>query len=842
MDRLPFSDEDVATLTRRLEGVARELVFEPGSAQDLVQEAWLAALRTSAHPARHPLQWMKVVMRRRSLRERAREVLRRECEELAARMEATRDDEAFERASSAAFVLRELAELRSPFRDVLRARFLEERSVREIADRYGRSPETVRSQLHRGLTQLRERLDRRSGSRGLWAGMLLGVSGLKPRGGVGESAEVELVSRGPLAPAIGALVAAPLLLVGSIGLAAWFDRPGASASAPDAPALVDTLRSAATTASGLPHATRESFAVVTVEPSPPTDEPEAVPSVPADVARLRLSVRDALGAPVVDIDGDFFGKDRKSIFDGKLDTDGTAVIDIREEDLIDDPFIQAQVVISVRAPQLAWSDTLGIELELGAERFVEVTLDQPSHVLQGFVIDPDWKPVAGARVIAASHPTQMRLVEAGMNAIYKAVEVRTDAEGHFWIDGLPPVLHNVRVVADGFLRPNLKVEPATPEQASDCEIVLAPSARLRGTVTYADGEPARGAVVWVPGSFLVEHMHPTAQTDEHGRYRLSGFAHDTETRVFVRDVRDPTLFEATTVRVQEGEEGILDAVLRPSPGVRVRVQDSMGVPARRAIVVASAEKPISGWAARVVVDEEGRGVLRHVPDESLVLRVFPTAFIGLGDPDARRRGVRPSAEEYVLTLGAGVPLDAELAGRVLRADGVALVEATAYASLEVTTESAFAPPNEAMRFARAGERASSVDAEGSFLFQELEPGRYRVRVLSGDPQGAGILDAGTHIVLAGQRTDIPTLRAPTADEICITRDAGDGHGDGVAVAFHAYLGQQVRSFMVRNLEEDLDVRLFPGRYVLRAGTEVDFWDREFRVDGNGGFAVALRRE
>ena len=836
MEGLPVPDEEVALLMQRLERVARELVLEPASAQDLVQEAWLTVLRTGTPTVRHPLRWMKVVMRRRWMRQRARELLRRECEELAARVEATRDEDSVELASSAALVMSELTQLASPYRDVLRMRFLDERPIREIAEHFGSTPETVRSQVHRGLARLRERLDRRAGSRAVWAGMLLSATGLERQVGSAEPGGIELASRAPVAT-LGVLTLSLLAVTAAVA------RLIAKPAQPDSHARVEARppsRAAATPRPmDLPETSREVIAAVaTTAPTPPPGEVDPKSAVPPDVARLRLAVLDGEGAPIVDIDGDFFGRDRRLIFDGHLDPDGQAVIDVHEEDLIEDPRLGGGVVISMCAPGRAWSDTLAIELEVGKERSIEVVLDQPARTLTGHVINSDWEPVVGARVDASALPAETRVLEPGVSASPKMIQTEADEQGRFLIEGLPPKNHVLRVTANGYLERVTSLVPSAPDQESDLALELEASAVVEGVVSFAGGRPASGAVVWVATSFPTQHLQTPARCDTHGAYRLFGFPHETPTRVFACDEADSTLFAATTVVAPRGEVARFDAVLEATPGLRVRVLDASGSPAPGTMVVAAAQDPVSDWSARVVVDSEGRGVIQHVPDERLELRVYPTEFYGAGDPRAFRTGIRSSREEYVLTLGQQDQGVGELAGRILRANGQAPERATAYAALEGFADRD-ARPNGRVRFGQAGLRQASVSQNGLFLFQHLQPGRYEVFVLCEDLVGSGIVAGGVHLVLAAERAEVGLLPVPRPVRVRFTRPPEESPEHDVPLLIGTRLGPYTKSFMKLDAERVPEVDLFPGDYIVRFGKRGEA--RSFRVDGEGSLELMLRQ-
>ena len=151
-------------------GLARRLVLDAASADDVVQDTWA---RTLEHPPRHAENlrgWLARAVRnaarqvRRSDRRRARR------EHAVARPESTAGHEL---AVMQRDVLSHVLELDEPFRSTVLQRFFEDLSPPEIAERTGVPLKTVHSRLQRGLERLRTRLDREHGDRAAWMAAFL---------------------------------------------------------------------------------------------------------------------------------------------------------------------------------------------------------------------------------------------------------------------------------------------------------------------------------------------------------------------------------------------------------------------------------------------------------------------------------------------------------------------------------------------------------------------------------------------------------------------------------------------------------------------------------------------
>ncbi len=175
-EELPLHAEWV----RRL---ARGLVRDGASADDLAQDVALAALR-SEHAIRGPLRpWLSRVtlnLARKSFRSAA---TRDRGEREAARGEASAaQDDASERLEVQRALVEELAAIAEPFRTALIRRYFDRWSAARIARATGVPAPTVRWRLQRGLAELRERLDRRSSRDGItWRLALLPLCrGLPP--------------------------------------------------------------------------------------------------------------------------------------------------------------------------------------------------------------------------------------------------------------------------------------------------------------------------------------------------------------------------------------------------------------------------------------------------------------------------------------------------------------------------------------------------------------------------------------------------------------------------------------------------------------------------------------
>src|SRR5262249_34898121 len=159
--------EELLTHRRFLHSIARALLHDAASADDVVQETLMHAWAARGERPRRLRAWLAGGARRgasttgRGERGRfAREV------RAAAGVPAVpipSADEIVARGAVRRAVVEAVVELAEPYRTPVLLRYFEERTPAEIARQLGVPLNTVLSRLHRARQQLRERLDRDGG-------------------------------------------------------------------------------------------------------------------------------------------------------------------------------------------------------------------------------------------------------------------------------------------------------------------------------------------------------------------------------------------------------------------------------------------------------------------------------------------------------------------------------------------------------------------------------------------------------------------------------------------------------------------------------------------------------
>jgi len=165
-----------------LHGLARRLVLDEQRAEDVVQEAWLAALRRPPPASVGLRAWLASVTRNLALRTRRTEGRLRRREAHAARAESTAPTaDVAARVEIQSRIADAVARLNEPGRSAIVWRYFDGLMPREIARNEQVSLRTIESRLRRAREALRRELDEgHGGSRSAWCALLAPTLGLDP--------------------------------------------------------------------------------------------------------------------------------------------------------------------------------------------------------------------------------------------------------------------------------------------------------------------------------------------------------------------------------------------------------------------------------------------------------------------------------------------------------------------------------------------------------------------------------------------------------------------------------------------------------------------------------------
>ncbi|MCA8976249.1 MAG: sigma-70 family RNA polymerase sigma factor [Planctomycetes bacterium] len=274
--------------------LARELVDDEATAEDLAQEAWVRALQQPPQHGASLRGWFATVLQN-LLHNRRRGDRRRAARErgAAAPAELPTPEHILERELVRERMVRAVLRLDEPFRTAVLLRYYEDLSPGEIAVRLAVPAATVRTRLMRGLQRLRADLDEQSGGdRRSWSAALAGwIGASKPEVAVGIAGGIAMKK-------IAIAIAALLLLTTSFALVFLREEePG-----PEAPALVASPAVAVATTSDVDD-TPPLWVETAVDVGAVIDA-GIVAAFPADRGRGTIvgTVIDEAGQPLPDIE------------------------------------------------------------------------------------------------------------------------------------------------------------------------------------------------------------------------------------------------------------------------------------------------------------------------------------------------------------------------------------------------------------------------------------------------------------------------------------------------------------------------------------------------------------
>jgi len=428
---------DIEHLVQRVDRVrdlARALVRDAATADDVVQDALVAALGREGGPPREP-SWLRRAVRSLAADRARGERGRRWREEAAARDERLGDAaESVARVELSRDVAAAVVSLEEPSRSAITMRFVDGLPPREIARRTGASVPTVKKRIERGLAQLRVKLEGRHGAGGAWAVALLPLTGrdVLPTAAVasvGASAAPALV----LTSTTGAL-AGLLLLLGCGTVAAMVLLGGDRASDP---ATGRSRAEASADAGGAPLGLDRVAAGVRSEASSRTLEPGGgvpAPAVSTEAAAggggSELRFVDLEGRPLPGLDV------RWSVPDGiapHLDAAQAVPREITTDPdgvLIRPPYPH-EVMDTVR------QDLLPLGMVRG-DGGVEMVVVAPTVDLAGRCVYPEGTPVEGATVgsVASTGSLHSELARADGVATLRR-DTKTGPDGSFTLSRVP---------------------------------------------------------------------------------------------------------------------------------------------------------------------------------------------------------------------------------------------------------------------------------------------------------------------------------------------------------------------------------------------------------------------
>lgn len=542
--------EELLAETEWLRALAAHLVRDPGAAEDAAQETAIAAVLHPPAGERRP--WLAQVLRNFTRQRHRAESRRTRREETASpRAHAPRPDEVVERVETHRLLAELVASLSEPNRTAVAMRYYDDLTPAEIAARLGVPAGTVRARIHRGLAELRERLDERHrGDRDAWLAALaplVGTGGYR----VGDRGATAARTTAASTAAVTAVLVAAVAIVGVV--IAVSSRDGA------VPSSNETAAAAAAAKGALVPRVRSA-----------QEEPVASEAPPrVDVVRLSGTVLDPSGAPARDavvVAGPV--RQPRSTWEWFAASDDALrrpqaprVLTSAAGGFSLDAMKGGRVAVSATAPGLASAAVL---VDADADRAdLELRL-APALGLAGEVWDESARPIAGAAVV----------VQRNANDVASAV---CDERGRFDIPALS-------VAPEGFgdstsilvsAREFSPVRVGVSLGRGPVRVVLPRGQFVAGRVLTAGGVTIAGA------SVTIEPIAPSlpapvcGNTDETGAFRI-GRVGATDRFAFNVHVGAPGWGRHVVSSLVAPAQRPLEIRLPPTLPLRGRVVDAEG--------------------------------------------------------------------------------------------------------------------------------------------------------------------------------------------------------------------------------------------------------------------------
>ena len=601
--------------------LARRLARDQAAADDVAQDTLKLALERFPHSQRPPRPWLARVAARLARRQRRSEVRRsaREARALAVHPpenEAPAVDVLLERLELQQDLAAQVRALPQPYRGVILRRYYEGLSTAEIARAAGTTPATVRSQLARGLEQLRRQFksDRSQGSdssAGNYAAFVLaaGTGGsIVPR----VSAQL-LAMNSSIKIASVTLVAAAI--IGMVSYKAFgpddlHPKAAGPSRAGDALQPASKIESADRELAPTDGAAGRSASTIAAASPPSVELAGDVAEVELALSRVRARLIDGSGAPL-------FGAALRSVYsDGRpRGTSASAASDEqgRVEVCIPDGDMRAwrtkvfPMVFAASAKGCATTFTISTAEWRGTTDLGPITLE-PGGTLTGLVVDTQGQPLEAAIIYAGDalttgDPKTLRL--AGPDRGIPRPRADSVQSGRFTLSGVRFGETQLWAYLKGHLwtiSSPYTVSGTTPVDVGAIVLEPVPKAqRITGRVLLPNGSPAAQAQVAYAEAGTGRESFIEAETDGRFLYVPAGTG---AVRFVARDGAGEWGMSAM-ITAHRGDEGVR-LELRERRVIEVRVTDTDGSPLKKASMMAffSEGPSIMAGGGRPIVGED----------------------------------------------------------------------------------------------------------------------------------------------------------------------------------------------------------------------------------------------
>jgi len=494
-----------------LRNLARHLVHDPESADDLVQDTWRRALEqpVTVNP-KAARSWLARVMRNLAKNRRRDDDVRAWHEKQASRSEAWTEDQSEDRVRLQRRLADAVLELPEPSRSAIVLRYFDGLSTQEVAERLGVGHDAARQRISRGLAGLRTKLDLDFGDdRAAWC-LLFGRILERPAAPTGA-----LVIGGIMA-AHSKLVFAGAAVLVLAGLATWRSMESGRET-----------RTSTVAAGGVP-------------PLDPALEPSSSPVLSRSPV-LDAATTSTAGQAAEENDRDIHGE----VIDPASRPVAGALVEVFRNEGDGYSFLDTARTYDQRKIAEVETDAEGrfaVPVEIGRSYLVVVTS-------RGFAVERIGSRYAGEHVGVRMHrgatilgrvkratedapvaDARIRIFPTDGRSARVRVECTTDDAGRFRFDDLPPGDPYVEALPETGSAPPMQRLSVAEGAVVEIEFVVRDGSTIRGTVVDATTRlPIANAEVgdgWT--------MRRTVRTNAQGEFEYAGFPENGERELHVR--------------------------------------------------------------------------------------------------------------------------------------------------------------------------------------------------------------------------------------------------------------------------------------------------------------------
>jgi len=743
--------EKILAQTDFVHSLARSLVLDESSADDISQQAFLAAIE-SRPSAGSPLRaWFSGVVRNLTRLSHRKERNRLKREQIAARSDG---DPSAASVAELREVRRIIVEavlgLGEPYRSAIELRYFAELKTSQVAEKLDIPVETARTRLKRGLARLRECLDAEfGGDRTAWCLALAPLAGIKL-----TAASLATTSAATVSPVSEGI---PALIRGTIAMSTKV-KMGIPAVILLASAVVlfcvlDDDTGEGDAGFGGSGGNRKTVDGTRESPVKWSAEDGRDSSRDADLPREKIKTANVVvNGRVLSVDG--MTVENVLIQKARVEGYSGARLDYSAawKDTSIQPDAEGRFRFELPARELPLTylrfehphydevqATLFKSVPWQGDSFLlEDVILRPARIVRGLVVDGSGDPVARCAVTFWNGSRERADEGCRDNTVY------TDEEGLFTIKettGLAGWPNRIRAFKEGTgVGMSREVVPTRSGSAPHVKIIIKRALPISGRLLMADGSPAARRDLVAEGRLNANVFRQEMETDDQGRFLLDP-VQEAVYRIKIRNVKIPgpepeederylVLAEAVTPGMSD-----LEFYLPPDSRVLINIADEEGEPIQTdphvdfSVTTTCGDYYLSGpaqWSGKVEMLTPGTYECRGLPGGKYSIYVGAEGFETFRAEDIEIPPPPGTKEVSVVLERCGV-----ISGKIYFCDGnpapgvSVLKERTR--KLAVYRENGwsrhFTAEGIRMRWSSGGSRKLVItDEEGSFRFENVKRG------------------------------------------------------------------------------------------------------------------------